>query len=94
MDLRALLDGLSARVVGDAAGGANVPSPFPASTVKVLFNPLAVTRSVFPSALKSPAAIDTAPPPAATFTADGRHLFINVQYPGLTCVITGPWHSA
>jgi secreted PhoX family phosphatase len=27
----------------------------------------------------------------AAFTADGRHLFINVQYPGVTCVITGPW---
>ena len=25
------------------------------------------------------------------FTADGRHLFVNVQYPGVTCVITGPW---
>jgi uncharacterized protein len=29
----------------------------------------------------------------ACFTGDGRHLFINVQYPGLTCVITGPWHG-
>jgi secreted PhoX family phosphatase len=27
----------------------------------------------------------------ARFTADGRHLFVNIQYPGLTCVITGPW---
>ncbi|MFF5076105.1 alkaline phosphatase PhoX [Actinoplanes sp. NPDC000266] len=27
----------------------------------------------------------------ASFTADGRHLFINVQYPGVTCVITGPF---
>ncbi|ADP80580.1 alkaline phosphatase PhoX [Pseudofrankia inefficax] len=27
------------------------------------------------------------------FTADGRHLVVNVQYPGLTCVITGPWQS-
>ncbi|GAA5196518.1 hypothetical protein GCM10023322_65620 [Rugosimonospora acidiphila] len=27
----------------------------------------------------------------ACFTADGKHLFVNVQYPGLTCVITGPW---
>ena len=26
----------------------------------------------------------------ASFTADGRHLFINLQYPGVTCVITGP----
>jgi secreted PhoX family phosphatase len=29
----------------------------------------------------------------AAFTADGRHLFVNVQYPGLTCVITGPWNA-
>ncbi|TQS42005.1 DUF839 domain-containing protein [Cryptosporangium phraense] len=28
----------------------------------------------------------------AAFTRDGRHLFINVQYPGVTCIITGPWH--
>jgi hypothetical protein len=27
----------------------------------------------------------------AAFTADGRHLFINVQYPGITCVVTGPF---
>ncbi|WP_433378466.1 alkaline phosphatase PhoX [Actinoplanes sp. CA-142083] len=27
----------------------------------------------------------------AAFTPDGRHLFINVQYPGVTCVITGPF---
>ena len=27
----------------------------------------------------------------ASFTSDGCHLFINVQYPGVTCVITGPW---
>jgi hypothetical protein len=26
------------------------------------------------------------------FTNDGKHLFVNVQYPGVTCVITGPWH--
>ena len=29
----------------------------------------------------------------AAFTPDGQHLFINVQYPGVTCVITGPWHG-
>lgn len=29
----------------------------------------------------------------AVFTADGRHLFINLQYPGVTCVITGPWQA-
>src|SRR5262249_19579226 len=28
---------------------------------------------------------------APAFTGDGRHLFINVQYPGITCVISGPW---
>jgi uncharacterized protein len=27
----------------------------------------------------------------AAFTRDGKHLFINVQYPGVTCVITGRW---
>jgi secreted PhoX family phosphatase len=25
------------------------------------------------------------------FTPDGKHLIVNVQYPGVTCVITGPW---
>ncbi len=25
------------------------------------------------------------------FTDDGKYLFLNVQYPGLTCVVTGPW---
>lgn len=25
------------------------------------------------------------------FTGDGRFLFANVRYPGVTCVITGPW---
>jgi uncharacterized protein len=25
------------------------------------------------------------------FSPDGKHLFVNVQYPGVTCVITGPW---
>jgi uncharacterized protein len=29
----------------------------------------------------------------ACFTEDGKHLFINVQYPGVTCVITGPWQG-
>ncbi|ONH33497.1 alkaline phosphatase PhoX [Pseudofrankia asymbiotica] len=29
----------------------------------------------------------------ARFTADGHRLVINVQYPGLTCVITGPWST-
>jgi hypothetical protein len=27
------------------------------------------------------------------FTHDGKHLFVNVQYPGVTCVISGPWHN-
>lgn len=27
----------------------------------------------------------------AVFTPDGKHLFINVQYPGITCVVTGPF---
>ena len=25
------------------------------------------------------------------WTPDGRHLVVNVQYPGVTCVISGPW---
>lgn len=25
------------------------------------------------------------------FTPDGKQLLVNVQYPGVTCVITGPW---
>lgn len=28
------------------------------------------------------------------YTPDGRYLFVNVQYPGVTCVIGGPWASA
>jgi uncharacterized protein len=27
------------------------------------------------------------------WSPDGRRLFVNVQYPGVTCVITGPWHT-
>ncbi len=27
----------------------------------------------------------------ARLAADGRHLFVNLQYPDLTCVITGQW---
>jgi secreted PhoX family phosphatase len=27
----------------------------------------------------------------ATFSPDGRWLFVNVQVPGITCAITGPW---
>jgi secreted PhoX family phosphatase len=26
-----------------------------------------------------------------TFTADGRVLFVNIQTPGITFAITGPW---
>jgi uncharacterized protein len=26
------------------------------------------------------------------WSPDGQHLFVNVQYPGVTCVISGPWH--
>jgi len=28
----------------------------------------------------------------ATFSPSGRHLFVNVQVPGVTFAITGPWH--
>ena len=28
-----------------------------------------------------------------TFTEDGRTLFVNIQTPGLTLAITGPWES-
>ena len=27
------------------------------------------------------------------WSPDGSRLFINVQYPGVTCVIEGPWHQ-
>ncbi|WP_404307608.1 alkaline phosphatase PhoX [Neorhodopirellula lusitana] len=30
----------------------------------------------------------------ATFSPDGRWLFINLQSPGITCAITGPWKDA
>jgi secreted PhoX family phosphatase len=29
----------------------------------------------------------------ATFSPDGRWLFVNVQSPGVTLAITGPWQS-
>jgi secreted PhoX family phosphatase len=28
----------------------------------------------------------------ATFSPDGRWLFVNIQTPGITFAITGPWH--
>jgi len=27
------------------------------------------------------------------FSPDGKWLFVNIQVPGITCAITGPWHS-
>jgi hypothetical protein len=27
------------------------------------------------------------------WSPDGSRLFISVQYPGVTCVIEGPWHK-
>ena len=27
----------------------------------------------------------------ATFSPDGKWLFVNIQTPGFTCAITGPW---
>jgi uncharacterized protein len=27
------------------------------------------------------------------WSPDGSRLFVNVQYPGVTCVIEGPWHK-
>jgi hypothetical protein len=30
----------------------------------------------------------------ATFSPDGKWLFINLQSPGITCAITGPWKDA
>jgi secreted PhoX family phosphatase len=30
----------------------------------------------------------------ATFTADGQTLFVNLQQPGVTFAITGPWEGA
>ena len=29
----------------------------------------------------------------ATFSHDGEWLFINIQTPGITCAITGPWED-
>jgi secreted PhoX family phosphatase len=29
----------------------------------------------------------------ATFSPDGRWLFFNVQVPGITCAVTGPWEN-
>ena len=29
----------------------------------------------------------------ATYSPDGRWLFVNVQSPGITCAITGPWRN-
>jgi secreted PhoX family phosphatase len=26
-----------------------------------------------------------------TFSKDGKHLFVNIQQPGITLAITGPW---
>lgn len=26
------------------------------------------------------------------FSPDGEWLFLNIQYPGITLAITGPWH--
>jgi secreted PhoX family phosphatase len=45
-----------------------------------------------PSDFPAPGPMGASELAGASFTADGRHLFINVQYPGVTCVITGPWH--
>ena len=28
------------------------------------------------------------------FSPDGRTLFVNIQYPGMTLAITGPWPAA
>ena len=29
----------------------------------------------------------------ATFSPDGQWLFVNIQKPGITCAITGPWED-
>ena len=29
----------------------------------------------------------------ACFSPDGRRLFVNIQTPGITFAITGPWHK-
>lgn len=29
----------------------------------------------------------------ATFSPDGQWLFVNIQYPGITIAITGPWEQ-
>ena len=30
----------------------------------------------------------------AVFSPDGSTLFVNIQYPGMTLAITGPWRAA
>ncbi|SOD74868.1 hypothetical protein SAMN05892883_4061 [Jatrophihabitans sp. GAS493] len=44
-----------------------------------------------PEDFPTPGPIGASEAAGPVFTPDGKHLFVNVQYPGLTCVITGPW---
>jgi hypothetical protein len=44
-----------------------------------------------PDDFSEPGPIGASEMSGAAFTADGRRLFINVQYPGVTCVVTGPF---
>jgi secreted PhoX family phosphatase len=44
-----------------------------------------------PEDFPQPGAVGASEMSGPCFSADGRHLFVNVQYPGVTCVITGPW---
>ncbi|MCL9794269.1 hypothetical protein [Frankia sp. AgKG'84/4] len=44
-----------------------------------------------PEDFPKPGAFGASELAGALFTADGRHLLVNLQYPGMTLVITGPW---
>jgi secreted PhoX family phosphatase len=44
-----------------------------------------------PEDFPAPGPIGASEASGPVFTPDGRYLFVNVQYPGVTCVIQGPW---
>nr|BFE61944.1 DUF839 domain-containing protein [Dactylosporangium thailandense] len=80
----------------DEAGGDNwlrvlTPSGFVANLAQVI-EPLDL-HYWNPEDFPQPGPTGASELAGAAFTGDGKYLFINVQYPGVTCVITGPWHA-